>query len=130
MDDLRGVHRLLLVPKLSRVLPILPLSRCISRTGSALLRLARGQRLVKDCVPQPQLKRGTARALCLPPEYDCKFVSTDETTKILDCTLLPFKGTVYTPPQDTKLYIGQGDFLHPDLALRLTVPFFLSLDSQ
>ena len=89
-----------------------------------------GQRLVKDCVPQPQLKRGTARALCLPPEYDCKFVSTDETTKILDCTLLPFKGTVYTPPQDTKLYIGPGDFLHPDLALRLTVPFFLSLDSQ
>jgi hypothetical protein len=58
-------------------------------------------------------------------------VSTDETTKALECTLLTFKGTLHSPPQSTTMILSSDlDFLHPDLALRLTLPFHVALDGQ
>jgi alpha-tubulin suppressor-like RCC1 family protein len=81
------------------------------------------------CPPSPALQYGQPRSLCLPPEYSCQFVSTDETTKVLECTLLEFKGVLH-PEMGTTEEFDQDDFLHPDLALRLTLPFHLALDGQ
>ena len=84
-----------------------------------------------SCPPDPALSLGQPRSLCLPPEYVCQFVSTDETTKVLECTLLKFRGTLHSPPQPTTMILPTDmDFLHPDLALRLTLPFYLALDGQ
>ena len=89
------------------------------------------RKFATQCPPQPQLKDSQPRSLCLPPEYVCEFVSSDETTKVLECTLLKFKGTLHSPPQPTTMIIPSDmDFLHPDLALRLTLPFHVALDGQ
>ncbi len=89
------------------------------------------RRFATSCPPDPALRPGQPRSLCLPPEYVCQFVSTDETTKVLECTLLKFRGTLHPPPQPTTMILPtEMDFLHPDLALRLTLPFYVALDGQ
>ncbi len=89
-----------------------------------------GRRFLGSCPPQPALPKGQGRSLCLPPEYRCDWISIDATTQELFCTLLPYRGTLLYPPQQTVMEIGPGEYLHPDLALRLSVPFYLSMDSQ
>ena len=89
------------------------------------------RQFASSCPPDPSLQHGQPRSLCLPPEYSCAFVSTDETTKALECTLLTFTGTLHSPPQSTTMILSSDlDFLHPDLALRLTLPFHVALDGQ
>lgn len=92
-----------------------------------------GTKLLLGCPPDPPLPEGGPRNLCLPPEFDCRFISFDETTKKMECDLAPFQG-IFIPVDDPASYltsvVPEGAFLHPDLALRSTVPFYVSMNGQ
>ena len=91
-----------------------------------------GLKFQQQCPPKGgAMLPETPRSLCLPPEYRCEWVSVDATTQGMQCTLMPFAGVVLNPPQPTVLAsLSETSVLHPDLALRLTLPFYVSLDGQ
>jgi alpha-tubulin suppressor-like RCC1 family protein len=83
------------------------------------------------CTPSIPIGTTAARGLCLPPEFRCYWAPRqDPTFSQLQCDLLDFTGRLFLPPQPLVLILGEKDFLHPDLALRKTIPFYVSMDGQ
>ena len=87
--------------------------------------------VLNPCIPNIPIGSHASRSLCLPPEFRCYWAPRqDPTFSQLQCNLLDFTGRLFYPPQPLVLILGPNDFLHPDLALRDSIPFYTSLDGQ